>query len=103
MTAYTDDSWLDEGTAMGMIAAMRATMALALRHDMDNCESDTPSLDHQHLASILARVEANPGAFSEGKLGWWLGWMQAAVVAHGNGDISLEDMEEINMSCAEGA
>ncbi len=49
---------------------------------------------------MLAKMESgiNPQdsekGFSEGKLGRWLGWAQASVVAMGLA--SLEDMKEIN-------
>jgi len=31
-----------------------------------------------------------------GKMGRWLGWMQACVVVNSNGELDLQDMVEIN-------
>ena len=65
---------------------------------MENTSSDIKELDYPHLLDMYARItEADDigEPFSETKIGRWLGWMQAAVVIHG--EASLEDMKQINM------
>ena len=86
---------------MDMIAAARDTLALARERNLDDVSSDTPELDYNHLAWMLSEMESKPEKFSPAKMGRWLGWMQAAVVAQSCGDISLEDMKQINMRNAD--
>jgi len=81
---------------MDMIGAMRATLELARRYDLDMLSSDIPSSDYDNLESMLDRVMSNPAEFSEAKLGRWLGWMQACVVINSCGGITLEDMKSLN-------
>lgn len=65
-------------------------------HDIDGFAE---GCDYWHLQDMMERAQAamnTPGMeFSDAKLGRWLGWMQAAVVAAGIG-LTLEDMKEIN-------
>jgi hypothetical protein len=64
-----------------------------------------PSLQPEHVREMLLvmKADVNPQdtekSFSDGKLGRWLGWAQAAVVAMGAG--TLEDMKTINKRCAD--
>lgn len=80
---------------MDMKGAFRATVELAskLWHLRRDSFLDS-SLSLAHLEDMLATVEREE--FSEGKLGRWLGWAQAAVVAAGVA--SLEDMKAINVA-----
>jgi hypothetical protein len=86
------------------LEAMRKTVALmeakANGRDMGGGLDD--SLRQRHLHDMLAAMEAdnNPqgGTFSAAKLGRWLGWAQAAVVAMGLA--SLDEMKEINKNCS---
>lgn len=84
---------------MNMLEAARETMALAREHGMDNMSSDNSELDYPHLMEMLTKMEA--GGMSEGKLGRWLGWMQAAVVAGTLGTVRLDDMKRINIKWAD--
>ncbi len=98
---------------MNMLGAMRETIALMdtglrrIAEDGDtsgneklHIEALDENLKWDHLREMLAKMESgiNPQdsekGFSEGKLGRWLGWAQASVVAMGLA--SLEDMKEIN-------
>jgi hypothetical protein len=54
------------------------------------------SLTLDHAKDMLTRITPE---FSEGKLGRWLGWIQAAMVA--NGLATLDDMKSINTKYAE--
>jgi len=83
---------------MDMIKAAEATLKLAKEHDMHLCESDRPELDYDHLEEMLRQMSANQYVWSEGKLGRWLGWLQASVVSHVDG-ASLDVMKEINTAC----
>lgn len=59
-----------------------------------------PSLQPQHIRAMLAAMESgvNPQdterEFGEAKMGRWLGWAQAAMVAMGLAD--LDDMKALN-------
>lgn len=79
---------------MNMIKAAEDTLELARQFGMDSLSSDNSELDYPHLAEMLEKMQT--GDMSEGKLGRWLGWMQASVVAAGVG-CSLEDMKQINL------
>lgn len=81
---------------MDMRKAFDATLALARERGMDQQASRVPELSYAHLADMRARLE---DGFSGAKLGRWLGWAQAAVVAAGCG--TLEEMKQINMSFRE--
>ncbi len=83
---------------MNMIAAAEATLELAREREMDMLSSDVPELDFPHLQEMFDKMKS--GEMSEGKLGRWLGWMQAAVVAAQIG-ITLEDMKNINKQFAD--
>lgn len=83
---------------MNMIEAAKETLALARSVGMDNCESDKAELDYPHLESMLVKMSTEE--MSEGKMGRWLGWMQAAVVCN-CGELTLEHMKEINRKYAD--
>ena len=83
---------------MNMIEAAKETLAKAEAAGMDILTSDIPELDYPHLQLMLSRMQVNE--MSEAKIGRWLGWMQAAVVAADIG-LGLEDMKEINKKWAD--
>lgn len=83
---------------MNMIAAAQETLERAAAAGMANVSSDIPELDFPHLQKMLATMLE--GNMSEAKVGRWLGWMQAAVVAADIG-LTLEDMKQINMGWAD--
>jgi hypothetical protein len=83
---------------MNQREAFRETLEIARANGLDNCSSDYSELDYAHLQYMYAKIieaDAAGEPFSEPKIGRWLGWAQAAVVANGGGD--LADMKEINM------
>lgn len=79
---------------MNMKEAMRETLELARQHNMHNCSSDNSELDFPHLQYMYDRVLGGICDHNEARLGRWLGWMQAAVVAQT--DATLEDMKQLN-------
>ena len=84
---------------MDMLEAARKTLALAEERGLSRCsEMRCPETGFAHLTEMLRTMEA--GEFSEGKMGRWLGWMQACVVAASNGTLTLEDMKQVNRSCS---
>lgn len=79
-----------------MRAAAERTLLLARDRGLDMVEcQETPEFEYCHLEQMLARWDAGE-VTSEGKAGRWLGWMQAAVVALGCGDVTVEEMKTIN-------
>lgn len=83
---------------MDMRAAAKATLELACEHGMSRISSDNPELDWPHLCEMVEKMHITE--MSEGKLGRWLGWLQAAVVATCD-DITLEHMKDINKRFAD--
>ena len=99
---------------MNQLGAMRDTIALMderlkAAEPMTEREQDRifmldADLQPEHLRDMLAVMErgVNPQDterdFSEAKLGRWLGWAQAAVVAMGLA--TLDDMKNINRKWA---
>lgn len=81
---------------MNQRAAFDETVALAERVGMPELAGS--SLGLAHLRDMQERI----GGFSEGKLGRWLGWAQAALVA-ANVGVGLEDVKQINLRHAGGA
>lgn len=75
---------------MNQRAAFDDTLALARSRAM-YARTVPSGLDLAHLQDMRNRITDD---FSESKLGRWLGWAQAAVVASGIAD--LEAMKEIN-------
>lgn len=75
---------------MNQRAAWDETFALIAKSPLDNVNLP-PSLRFPHLHNMDQRLE---DTFSEAKIGRWLGWLQAAVVA--NGIATMEEMKEIN-------
>lgn len=100
---------------MNMLEAMRDTISLmderletvASGYDPDDVrhfEMLQPDLKPEHLRDMLHVMESGVNSqdteagFSEGKMGRWLGWAQAAVVAMNLS--SLDEMKEINKKWA---
>jgi hypothetical protein len=86
---------------MNQVAAARETLELLRSRGMDTVVSDMPDLDFPHLEDMVRQMEENKspqgdGGFSEGKLGRWLGWIQAAGCAAQC--LTLEEAKNINMS-----
>ena len=92
---------------MNTLEAMRDTIALMEKSLLDKgprfqdrIAVMEPNLRPEHLRDMLRIMESgiNPqdteAGFSDGKMGRWLGWAQAAVVALGCG--TLNDMKNIN-------
>jgi hypothetical protein len=97
---------------MNMLEAMRDTIALMEEgllkkgpYFNDRIAAMEPNLRPDHLRDMLRIMESgvNPqdteAGFSDGKMGRWLGWAQAAVVALHCG--TLDDMKDINRRHAE--
>lgn len=61
---------------------------------MADCEFEIPEVNYWHLQDMCEQILREPQRFSEAKLGRWLGWAQACVVAGGYG--TLHDMKAIN-------
>lgn len=80
---------------MNQRRAFQQTLTLALERGMDL--HDTGMTGFSYLLDMWLEIEANP-EFDEFKLGRWLGWAQASVVA--SGVATLEDMKEINKANA---
>lgn len=96
---------------MNQLQAMRDTVALMERGIQWIAEQGDASgaqkmhlaaldsdLQPQHVRDMLSRMLLPLDTiheFSDAKMGRWLGWAQAAVVAQGLG--TLEDMKQINM------
>lgn len=81
---------------MRQLDALRATITLAERRRMIDHDRDLPTdCQFTHLCTMLTVIEHDPSAFSPAKLGRWLGWAQACVVAAGVA--TLNDMKQINL------
>lgn len=81
---------------MRQLDALRATIALAERRRMIDNDRGLPiECQFTHLYSMLTVIEYDPKAFGPAKLGRWLGWAQACVVAAGVA--TLNDMKQINL------
>lgn len=84
---------------MNQIQAMRDTVAL-MNERIEARDTVPDSLAPQHLWDMLETMETgvNPQdterEFSDAKMGRWLGWAQAAVVAQGIA--TLDEMKAIN-------
>lgn len=89
---------------MNQLAAMQETLTLAQEAGMPDIDGFAEGCDYWHLQDMVERVDVamtrDGTAFSEAKLGRWLGWMQCAVVAAEIG-LTLEDMKQINKRYAE--
>lgn len=83
---------------MNMIEALWETATLAEERGMPHGDPENP-LSLNHIYDMIATIERSEKPFSEGKLGRWLGWAQAAVVA--SGVATLVDMKAINREHAD--
>jgi hypothetical protein len=81
---------------MDMRAAFKETIELADAYKMWEAETDSDELSYKHIVGMYSRITSE---FSEGKLGRWLGWAQAALVASGCG-VTLDHMKELNKKYA---
>lgn len=79
---------------MNTLQAMEDTLALARERDLDNVEADIEAATYPHLLDMFNR--ASSGEFSEGKINRWLGWMQGCVYCMAAGEITLDELKEIN-------
>lgn len=82
---------------MNQYEAFRETLQLANFMHMPAMVGTNIGADH--IADMWRRINADPSAFSDAKLGRWLGWAQACVVAAGCA--TLDDVKAINMKWAE--
>jgi hypothetical protein len=96
---------------MNMLEAMRDTVLL-MDNNLDSASdvhkyvisAMNADLQPPHIRDMLSVMESgiNPqdteAGFSDGKMGRWLGWAQAAVVAMNLA--SLDDMKNINRKWA---
>lgn len=73
-----------------MTEALRLTCAMAASPPMPS----TGGLSAEHIRGMPDRI----AGFSSAKLGRWLGWAQAAIVAGGLAD--LDDMKRLNMQAS---
>lgn len=87
---------IDVESIAWMREAMQETLAMARAGHMDERRLGIEGLDFDHIEFMPERATQD---FSAAKLGRWLGWMQAAVVA--SGAASLNDMKAINKQCSE--
>lgn len=77
---------------MDMLSAFDATIQRAEERGMRRAY-DEPGFGLDHLRDMRSRITSD---FSDAKLGRWLGWAQASVVAVGCG--TLEEMKAINLA-----
>lgn len=82
---------------MNQRAAFAETIELAEQSGMGYRHPMDESLGLDHLRDMQSRITPE---FSEAKLGRWLGWAQAALVAARVG-VTLEDVKQINLRHAE--
>lgn len=78
---------------MNQRAAFVETIALADHAGMPEHSPVDPSLGLAHLRDMYARLDPE---WSDAKVGRWLGWAQAALVA-ANVGITLEQVKQINL------
>lgn len=75
------------------LKALRFTVELARERELEVAPGD--SLGLAHLEGMLATVESDKRFEKDsGKLGRWLGWAQAALVAGGRAN--LKELKELN-------
>lgn len=79
---------------MRMLDAFDETLDAAEAAGMNNILFDIEGMEFDHLVSMRERITPE---FSQAKIGRWLGWAQAMVVA-ANVGLTLEDMKRINES-----
>lgn len=80
---------------INQISAFSETLEFARQRGMhQQIGTSDRGLDYAHLDQMYRKIISDPTKYSDAKLGRWLGWAQAAVVAAGCG--TLDDMKEIN-------
>lgn len=84
------------------LIAMDATLEVGFRHGMKNMGSDHKEADWPHLWGMRNRMREDD-QMSRGKMGRWLGWVQACVVIQSTSpaSVNLETMKQINTRCQE--
>lgn len=60
-----------------------------------------PELSYEHIQEMNDKIQDPESEMSDTKIGRWLGWMQAAVVAQTYPYTSLETMKNLNKECAQ--
>lgn len=78
---------------MNQKQAFKETVELAKKLNMPELPGTSYGLNH--LISMWEKIEADPEAYSEAKLGRWLGWAQCALVM-ANVGVTLEEVKNIN-------
>ncbi|QKN87757.1 hypothetical protein IXEL_57 [Microbacterium phage Ixel] len=78
---------------MNQRKAFKETLELAWERGMHFVEGLHPDLTYRHLVSMHDRMTLDE-TMSETKIGRWLGWAQAAVVA--SGVATLDEMKALN-------
>lgn len=92
---------------MDMLSAAKETIREWEKQIMaktDSKVSNKNEVSFGHCASMIRQMERGVSKesgepFSEGKMGRWLGWIQACAVI--NSGLSLEEMKEINKKWSE--
>lgn len=80
---------------MNQVAAFDETLALAEERGMPELPGSSVGL--AHMREMRGRIQ---DSFSDAKLGRWLGWAQAMLVAADTG-LTLEDVKQINLRHAD--
>jgi hypothetical protein len=81
---------------MNMHKAFADTLALARERGMvGQIGTSDRRIDYTYLVSMFSKINDAPGAYSDDRLGWMLGWAQCAVVA--SGVATFDDMTKINL------
>lgn len=91
ISKLTEERW------MNMLEAARETILLAQNYGLHSIDVEEKSVCFPHLSEMVQKMETEE--FSEGKMGRWLGWIQACTVFLSIGSdrpITLEQMREIN-------
>lgn len=85
-----------------MLEAFEETLDIAAYRGMDKISAThhKNGTDFAHLEQRLNKIKKYPHAFSQEKVGRWLGWAQAAVAAHGF--MTQEEIHLLNRKYSEG-
>lgn len=85
---------------MDVIKAFKMTLDLAENWGLDNVESDQKDSYYGHLVEMYNKLVTDLDSFSEDKRNRWLGLAQASVYSNAFGNITLEQLKQINKDCA---